>query len=336
MAKTKRLIRSLYRLFLPVIILSVVAIMSAAVWLVHTTSHPTQSAYLVTPEKYGRFSTRGAKITEETWTNKDGTSARGWLLRGWENAPAVILLHRYGADRSHVLDLGVKINEATNYTILMPDQRGHGANPSVKYTSFGGCEADDATSSIEFLRGLKTKDEKTLVGEGVGFYGVEMGAIAALSAASKDENIKAIVLDSVLLSSDDLLGSAMESRFPFASSITSKIASLGTYPYYYEGCYQKQSLCDVAKSVNNRQVMLLAGSDSQLFQNSATDLKRCFPTGTAIEMKTDLNPSGYNRTNASTEKSAVYDQRVIEFFSRVLGSDFKRVEKPIVAEEAEE
>jgi pimeloyl-ACP methyl ester carboxylesterase len=288
--------------------------------------------YLVTPESYGRLSTRGAKITEETWMNDDGTMARGWLLRGSENAPAVILLHRYGADRSYVLDLGIKLNEATNYTILMPDQRGHGANPQVKYTSFGGCEAEDATTAIAFLRGLKTKDERTLVGENIGFYGVEMGAIAALTAASKDENIKALVLDSTLLYSDELLGSAVEKRFPFASSVTSKIAGLGTYPYFYAGCYQKGSLCEAAKSVNDRQVLLLAGSDSQIFQNSATDLKRCFPTGTAVELKTDLNPSGFNLENASIEQSSVYDQRVIEFFSRVLGSNFKRIESKVEAE----
>lgn len=322
MAKTRRLFRSIYRLFLPVVILGVTAVMSAAVWFVHTASHPPQSNYLVTPERYGRLSTRGARITEETWTNRDGTTARGWLLRGAINAPAVILLHRYGADRSHVLDLGVKINEASNYTILMPDQRGHGADPAVKYTSFGGCEAEDAASAVEFLRGLKTADKKALVGENIGFYGVEMGAVAALSAAAGNQSIRALVLDSTVLSSDDLLALAMERRFPFASSITSKIARIGTYPYFYEGCYEKGLLCERAKSLNGRQVMLLAGSDSVRFQDAATALNRCFPTGTKVELKTDLNPSGYNLTNASLEQSAVYDQRVIEFFTRVLGNNF--------------
>ena len=330
MASTKRLFRSIYRLFLPLVVLIVVAVMSAAIWFVHTTSQPPKTAYLVTPENYGRLSTRGAKITEETWTNSDGTQTRGWLLRGSVNAPAVILLHHYGADRSHVLDLGVKLNEATNYTILMPDQRGHGTNPSVKNTSFGGCEAEDVISSIAFLRTLKTDDEVTLVGEDIGLYGVEMGAIAALNAASKDPKIKALLLDSPLLSSDALLGNAVEKRFPFASSVTSRIAGLGTYPYYYSGCYEKGSLCEMAKSVANRHVYLLAGSDSQKFQNSATDLKSCFPQGTNVKLKTDLNPSGYTLANATIEQTTVYDHRVIEFFSSVLGSNFKQ--KVVMAE----
>lgn len=320
MAQTKRLFKSFYRLLLPVVVLLVAAIVAASVWLVHTASNPPQSAYLVTPEKYGQFSTRGARVTEETWTNGDGSSARGWLLRGVENAPAVVLLHAYGADRSHVLDLAVKLNEATNFTVLMPDERGHGINPSVAASSFGGCESDDALVAVEFLRGLKTQTQSNLVGQDIGFYGVEMGALGALNAAAKDVNIKAIALDSIPLNSDDVLASAVEKRFPFASSVTSKIANIATPLYFYNGCYRRDAVCDLAKSVGDRQVLLLAGSDAPDLQDSTTKLNRCFPSDTKVEAKTDLNPSGYGLMNASLEQSAAYDQRVIEFFKNALNN----------------
>ncbi|MGI8641498.1 MAG: hypothetical protein ACR2MG_16330 [Pyrinomonadaceae bacterium] len=318
MAKITRLFKSFFRLLLPVVILLILAFAAAAVWLVHKTAHPPQNSYLVTPEKYGRFSTRGAQVTEETWTNGDGTSARGWLLRGAENAPAVIMLHRYGADRSYVLDLGIKINEATNFTILMPEQRGHGENASINFTSFGGCEADDALSAIKFVRSLKTDSQTTLVGQSIGFYGVEMGAIAALSTAAKDESIKALVLDSVPLNSDELLASAISQRFPFASLLTSKIAAKGTYLYFYDGCYKRDSMCDLIKSIEHRQVLLLAGSDAPDFQASTAKLSKCFPGETKVEAKTDLSPSGYGITNASLEQSEAYDRKVIDFFKETL------------------
>lgn len=321
MAKTKRLFKSIYRLILPVVILLIAAIVAASVWLVRTASNPPVANYLVTPEKYGQFSARGARVTEETWTNRDGTNARGWLLRGFENAPAVILLHRYGTDRSHVLDLGVKLNEATNFTVLMPDERGHGANPPVKYTSFGGCETDDALAAIEFLRGIKSENQAALVGKNIGFYGVEMGALVALSAAVKDESVKALALDSVPANSDDILASATEKRFPFASFITSKFARLGTYFYFYDGCYRRNSACGAAKSISNRQVLLLAGLDAPNLQSSTAKLSRCFPGETKIETKIDLNPSGYGINNASLEQSSAYDQRVIEFFKQTLGKE---------------
>lgn len=321
MAKTTRLFKSFYRLLLPVIVLLILATVAASVWLVYTVSVPLRPAYLVTPEKYGQFSTRGAQVTDETWTNRDGTQSRGWLLKGTENAPAVILLHAYGADRSYVLDLAVKLNEATNFTVLMPDERGHGANPPVSSTSFGGCETDDASSAIEFLRGLKSDNQTALVGENIGFYGVEMGALTALSAAAKDEKIKALVLDSVPADSDAVLASAVEKRFPFASAVTSKIATIGTRIYFYNGCYRRDALCDLAKSVSKRQVLLLAGSDAPDLQDSTTKLSRCFPNATKVEAKTDLNPSGYSMRNASLEQSGAYDQRVIEFFKAALGSN---------------
>lgn len=320
MARTKRLFRSFFRLFLPIVVLLVVGVVAASVWFVHTSSNPPKTAYLLTPEKYGRLSTRGAKVTDEKWSNRDGTEARGWLLRGNQNAPAVVLLHRYGTDRSHVLNLGVKLNEVTNFTILMPDMRGHGENPPVKMTTFGGHESEDVLSALDFLRSLKTDDKiNVLVGKQIGVYGVEMGALAGLSAAAKDENVKAMVLDSAPLMSDDVLASVIGKRFPFASSVTSKMAQLGTYPYYYDGSYNHESLCSAAGNITNRQILLLAGVDAPQYQSSTLKLQSCFPSQTGIETNTNLAPSGYSLTNASLEQSEAYDQRVIDFFKRALG-----------------
>lgn len=318
MAKTTRLVKSLYRLILPVFILLILATAAASIWLVYTAAKPPQTAYLVTPEKYGQFSARGSRVTEETWTNPDGTQSRGWLLRGFENAPAVILLHRYGADRSHLLDLGVKLNEATNFTVLMPDERGHGLNPLVRDTSFGGCEINDALSAINFLRVLKSHNQIALVGKNIGLYGVELGALTALAAAAKDESVKALALDSVPDDSDEILASATDKRFPFASFITSKFARLGTYFYFYDGCYNRSSVCSAAKTIKNRQILLLAGLDASDLQSSTTKLSRCFTGENKVETKTDLNPSGYGMTNASLEQSTAYDQRLIEFFKQNL------------------
>ncbi|MCY7374681.1 MAG: hypothetical protein LH472_01755 [Pyrinomonadaceae bacterium] len=319
MARPRRIVKSFYRLLFPIVLLLVAALIGASIWLFHTTSVPPRTEYMVTPENYGQFSTRGARVTDETWTNRDGTSSRGWLLKGAENLPAVVFLHAYGADRSHVLDLAVKLNEATNFTVLMPDERGHGANPAVAASSFGGCEGDDATAAVEFLRGLKTDNQTALVGKSIGFYGVEMGALAALSVAAKDENVKALALDSIPIDSDGLLASAVDKRFPFASSVTSKFAAFGSRFYFYNGCYRRDSACDTAKLLNNRQVLLLAGSDTPELQDSTVKLNRCFSNSSKVESKIDLNPSGYNLMNASLEQSMAYDQRVIEFFKTALG-----------------
>ena len=320
MATTKRLFKSFYRLLLPVIVLLLLAIAAVSIGFVYKTSRPRAAKYLVTPEKYGRFSARGARVTDETWTNRDGTSARGWLLRGAEKAPAVILFHRYGADRSYVLNLGVKLNEATNFTILMPDLRAHGENPPVANSSFGGCETDDAAVAIDFLQSLKGENQTNFIGRDIGVYGVELGALVALSAAAKNESIKAIALDSVPANSNTLMSATIVKSFPFASDLTTKLAEFGTRAYFYDGCYKNDSLCEAAKQMTNRDVLLLAGADAPAFQSSTEKLSRCFPQNTRLETKTDFNPSGYSITNASLEQSEAYDQRVIAFFKQSLES----------------
>jgi len=319
MAKSIRLFKSLSRLLLPIVVLLVVGISVASVWLVHETAHPVAAAYLVTPQVYGMLSARGAQVTEETWANKDGTPARGWLLRGAQDAPAVILLHKYGANRSYVLNLGVKLNEATNFTILMPDQRGHGQDPAIKYTSFGGCEADDTLAAIAFLRGLKTPEQFPLTAKEIGIYGLEMGSFAAIAAATSDDNVKALALDSVPQSADSMLASTVEKRYPFGSAVTAKFAQLGTRPYFFEGCFRRDTSCDMAKSLTGRKVLLLGGLDEPEFQESTSKLSKCFPSNSTVESKTDLSPSGFSIINASIELSESYDQRVIDFFRQSLG-----------------
>ena len=319
MAKSTRLLKSFSRLLFPAVLLVLAAAGAASVWFAHESSHPGSAAYLVTPDRYGRLSARGAQVTEETWTNRDGTQARGWLLRGSENAPAVILLHKYGADRSHVLNLGVKLNEATNFTVLMPDQRGHGQNPPVPYTSFGGCETSDTVSALEFLKNQKTATQVNLVGKEIGIYGLEMGSLAALSAASQDQTVKAIVLDSVPADSDSLVASVIDKRFPFVSTVTSRLGQLGAYPYFYEGCYSRVPVCDFARNLNNGKALLLAGNDAPEFQDSTSKLSRCFPASTRAEADTTLSPSGFSMVNASIQVSEAYDQRVIDFFRSSLG-----------------
>jgi|RhiMethySRZTD1v2_1073278.scaffolds.fasta_scaffold70188_3 pimeloyl-ACP methyl ester carboxylesterase len=322
MAKITRLLKSFSRLIFPIMVLVTLAVGTASVWLVHEMSRPKLSGYLVTPQKYGQLSSRGSQITDENWPNSDNTSARGWLLRGAPNSPAVIVLYKYGSNRSYVLNLAVKINEATNFTVLMPEQRGHGENPSVGFTSFGGCEAEDLASAIAFLRGLRTPEQIPLVGQDIGVYGLEMGALAATFAAAKDPTIKALVLDSIPKDSDGLLEESVARRFPFASSITAQFAKLGAVPYFYNGCYRREPMCDTARTIFGRKVLLLGGIDQPELQDSTSKLSKCFPPGTNVQANTDLSPSGFNLTSASLESSEAYDQRVIEFLRNSLTPQF--------------
>src|ERR1051326_9239150 len=114
----KRLIKS----FLPIVLVIGLAVVGSLSYIVYCVSRPPKRPYVVTPDSFSQISGRALKVTDETWTTQDGRRSRGWLLKGAEGAPAVVLLHRYGGDRSWVFNLGVKINETTNFTILWPDR----------------------------------------------------------------------------------------------------------------------------------------------------------------------------------------------------------------------
>lgn len=319
MGKFKRLLKSIIGLVLPIILFFCIAVVASSVWLVYKAAEPPRSHYLVTPAQYGQLSARGSQVTDETWTNADGSTARGWLLRGAANAPAVILLHGYGTDRSYVLNLGVKLNEATDFTILMPDLRGHGENPTIANTTFGGSETEDVVSAIKYLRELKS-GETTLVGN-IGIFGIELGALVGLSAAARDESVKALALDSVPAQSNEVLDLAIEKRFPFAGVITAKLAENGTYFYFARGGYDRSSGCGKANSVSGRKVLLLAGADEAQLQDSTTKISRCFPNSTVVETKMDFNLSGYGIMKASLEQADAYDQKIIEFFKVNLSAE---------------
>ena len=94
MALRRPPIRRLATTFLPIVLIVLIAVVVVMGLIVYNITRPTRAAYLVTPQSF----TLGPilKASDATWPNHDGTQARGWLIKGDEGAPAVILLQRYG------------------------------------------------------------------------------------------------------------------------------------------------------------------------------------------------------------------------------------------------
>jgi pimeloyl-ACP methyl ester carboxylesterase len=320
MPPRRRTGRRILKAFLPIAFVLVLAVIVVTGLIVYCVTRPPRNAYLVTPEKFSILSARGLKATDERWSNRDGTQARGWLLRGGEGAPAVILLHRYGADRSSLLNLGVKLNETTNYTVLWPDLRGHGLDPPVKWTSFGTREAEDVGAALQFLRELKTQQGKPLIGDRVGVYGVELGGYAALQAAASDAGIHALVLDSVPARPNDLLRAATKEcvNEKLDNRAVQWLARMGVRLYFL-GHYENRQSCAAASVLTDRRVLLLTGEGAHSLRDSTVALAKCFPNPSNVELQSDLPLIGYNLQSTGTgEQSEAYDRRVIDFFDRTL------------------
>lgn len=304
-------------MLLPILLVLVVAALCTSAWFVYAAAHPPLHPYLVMPADFAHVSPQGAKVTEETWPNSDGTQARGWLLRGGEGSPAIVLLHRYGADRSWLLNLGIKLNEATTFTVLWPDLRGHGENPKIPWTSFGPSEADDTLAALEYVASLKTPQGKPLVAGRVGLYGVELGAYAAILAATRTNEVSAMVLDSVPASRDDIVQNIIADRTGLSPAIVRKL-SLGGTRIYFQGKYESTPTCDAAGKLVGVRGLLLSGNDAGVLRGSTESLVRCFPNPSLWEVDVNLSLTGYNIPSATGQQSETYDRRVINYFDMAL------------------
>jgi pimeloyl-ACP methyl ester carboxylesterase len=314
MSSRSRLAKRVVKAFLPIVLVVVLAVVATTVWIVQGITRPPRAPYLVTPQT---FSVAGPilKVTDVTWRNHDGTQARGWLIRGADGSPAVILLHGYGADRSWLLNLAVKLNETTSFTVLWPDLRGHGENPSVNRTLFGAVDGDDATAAIDYLHTLKTATGKPQIAGPLGVYGIQLGAYAALDAAKRYPEVRALALDSAPASPDDMVRSATSAQTGMNNGLLQRLARWGLNAYSL-GKYQSTPSCEFAHSLREVHVLLLTGSEGDPWRRSTLDLSKCFNGN--VEVKKDLSLTGISLPTATGEREEGYDRPVIEFFDKAL------------------
>jgi len=317
MAHRRRLGKKLFKSLLPILLILVVALLIALASIVYGITRPPRRSYLVTPQTFSQISGSALKVTDEEWRNRDGTMARGWLLRGAEGAPAIIFLHRYGADRSSLFNLGIKVNEATNFTILWPDLRGHGLNPPVSWSSFGTREGDDALAALDFLRTLKGGSGKELVANRFGLFGVELGAYAGMRAAPREPAVQVLALDSVPRDADELVNAAVTSDVSVSNGALLSLARAATRVYFL-GQYENKTSCELAAALGTRRILLLAGVDDGYLRDSTKSLERCFPNPASVDAKTDLPLTGFSLPSATGEQGEGYDRPVIDFFAKNL------------------
>jgi pimeloyl-ACP methyl ester carboxylesterase len=313
----RRFGKKLFKSFLPILLVLVLAFVIALASIVHGITRPPRQAYLVTPQSFSQISGSALKVTDESWRNRDGTAASGWLLRGTEGAPAVVFLHRYGGDRSWLFNLGIKLNEATGFSILWPDLRGHGVNPPVAVSTLGMKEGEDLLSALDFLRGLKGSNREHLTAHFFGVYGIELGAYAAISAAAQDSSLRVLVLDSLPRSSDELIDARVSNHLGVGNNTVLSVARFATRVYFM-GQYKNGSSCQMASELKNPRVLLLAGADDGYLRDSTAALQRCFPNKANVEAKLDLPLTGFSLPSATGEQGEGYDRPVIDFFAKNL------------------
>lgn len=282
-------------------------------YLVYRLTHPRRVRSEITPANIQMLTGNGLAWSEESWANADGTQATGWFLRGATGAPAVILNHGYGRDRSELLTLGVKLAEA-GYNVLLPDLRGHGASP-VTYTSLGEAERRDVSDAIRHLKTKRNNQGQSLVDTTrVGVYGVSLGGYAALT--TDDPAVRVVIADASYPTPDGLTRGALKELFSAEPPLLGALAGIGLKGYFF-GDYNRSSADDSFGRYRDRKLYCVVTTKF----NEATDeanrtMLELFERAPAAKELLKVDQSRASRLEGAAQDT--YDDRVVACFRKDL------------------
>ena len=117
-------------------------------------------------------------------TNPRDIQLHGWFVSAGVDAPAVVVLHGWGGNAAHMLDLAPAINEAGLHSLFL-DARNHGLSEHDDHVSMLKF-AEDLGTAVEYLRDRDDVTDVAVVAHSV-------GAAAAIYYASYNDDVSAVV-----------------------------------------------------------------------------------------------------------------------------------------------
>lgn len=141
-----------------------------------------------------------------TLTSASGTALHSWFIPAGGTAPAVVVLHGWGANASLMLPLAPHLHRAGVHALFL-DARNHGRSEHDDFVSMPRF-AEDLDVAIDWLQGLEDVTS-------VGVIGHSVGAGAALLVASRRGDLGAVVSVSAFAHPGEIMASAPPmSRMP--------------------------------------------------------------------------------------------------------------------------
>ena len=149
------------------------------------------------------------------FASTDGVELSGWYMGGADSKLVVACGHGLFRSRREVLDRAAFFRKQ-GFDTLVFDFRRHGESAGERVT-LGYHEKNDFGGAVRFLR-ERRPDAKVLL------YGVSMGAVAALLAASELTEVDAVIADSPFLNIEHTVVHHLDlifglPRFPMGSSL---------------------------------------------------------------------------------------------------------------------
>ncbi|HXG35780.1 MAG TPA: alpha/beta fold hydrolase [Dehalococcoidia bacterium] len=140
---------------------------------------------------------------EVYFRTQDGVLLRGVWLEGQQDYPGVVVCHGYFRSIAEPYQVALWLWES-GYNVLLFDFRGCGRS-QPEFTTLGAKEMLDVLAAVDWL--------KQQVSGPIGVYGISMGAVSALMAATRSFDIAALVLDSPYSRLDTVVEQRIRSLF---------------------------------------------------------------------------------------------------------------------------
>ena len=99
------------------------------------------------------------------------------------------------------------------------------------------------------------------------------------------------------------------------NAVLQRLANWGIRLYSL-GKYQTTPSCQLARSLRDVQTLLLMGETGDAWESSTLQLSKCL--NGPVELKRDLNLTGFSLPTSTGEQEETYDRPVIEFFDKAL------------------
>lgn len=145
---------------------------------------------------------------DQVWFDgANGIRLHGWFIPVQGTAPAVVVLHGWGGNAAHMLEMAPPLHEAGFHALFL-DARNHGLSDHDTYASMPRF-AEDLAVAVDYLH--ERDDVAT-----VGVIGHSVGAGAAIYHASSVDDLDAVVAVSCFAHP----GEMMQANFPFPAPVT--------------------------------------------------------------------------------------------------------------------
>jgi len=269
--------------------------------LVYANTHPPRYQLHVPPSVYK------ADYEEVHVTSEDGVNLTGWIIKPphpRSPAPAIIMCHGVGANKSDFTELAASLARRGYYVLLL-DFRAHGESGGSR-TSLGYHEQKDVAAAVSILKNRPGIDMKR-----IGIYGFSMGGATAILAAARSGVFSAVVADSSYTSLRDQARAAVTGFYRLPSFPFVNLAVLG-YELYFQTSVEQVSPLAVIGSLSPVPILIIAGEGDKLI--SADNGRMLYAAAREPRELWIVQGAGHGGTLAAA--GSEYERRVGEFFER--------------------